>query len=321
MGDARWSYEGQLPYFKMTERWFEPSDAHGQDGKFDIQSVTSSGRVFPLRAKMEQAWNELGVRTLPGYDMNAGDNIGIGELNENRRGGARQIAPFAYPLDGATLMADTLVANIIIEGDGDGSGAPRATGIRRADGREFRAKEVIACCGAYRTPQLLMLSGIGPAETLGRYGIDVKANMPEVGRGLNDHIMLFLHWRLRDAPRDDVMSSTNPLFARPEYAAGVPSSFVVSTTAPEEGLRAAIAKDAAAAEEPDLDVDDHPLVRRRFALTEHVLLHAALPPLKADGTHISSFHMGLKPVRNPNRAFCFPSWYCSVAARTARAYS
>ena len=300
MGDERWSYEGQLAYFKKTERWFKASDAHGQDGKFDIESPSSAGRVFPLHDKMEQAWNELGVRTLPGYDMNAGDNIGVGEFNENRSKGARQIAPFAYPLDGATLLADTLVASIIVEGGGDGTTIPRATGVRLADGREFRAQEVIVSCGAYRTPQLLMLSGIGPAATLRQHGIEVRADIPDVGRGLNDHLMMHLNWRLRDPSRNEVLGSANPIFARPEYAKGVPTSFIVCTTAPEAGLRAAIAKDAAEGiPDPDsgadVDVNHHPLLRRRFALSEHVILHAPLPPLPPDGAHIGSMIMEMKP--------------------------
>ena len=65
---------------------------------------------------------------------------------------------------------------------------------------EFRAQEVIVSCGAYRTPQLLMLSGIGPAATLRQHGIEVRADIPDVGRGLNDHLMMHLNWQLHPDP-------------------------------------------------------------------------------------------------------------------------
>ncbi|KAK7755844.1 hypothetical protein SLS62_002130 [Diatrype stigma] len=301
VGDPRWRYENQLPYFKLTERWSSPlTEAHGQDGKFQIQSPTSTGRLFPLADKLEQAWKEMGVNVLPDYDMNGGDNLGLGELNENRSGGARQITSLAYPLDGITVLTDTLVEKIILieerddDDDDDEATSKRAVGIRAADGTEYYGKEIICCAGALRTPQLLMLSGIGPAGLLRQHGIGVHVDLPGVGRGLNDHAMLFLNWRLRDPSQGYALGSANPTFREPRYAAGMPASFVACTTVPREGLRAAIAKDEGAVVDADVDAD-HYLLRYTYGMMETVFVYIPAPPLEADGTHISCLMMGMKP--------------------------
>lgn len=97
VNDKRWGYEGQLPYFKMTERWFgddpEVLEAHGGDGALQIESPSYTNRIYPLTKTTEEAWADIGVKKLPRADMNAGNNLGLAELNENRSKGARQIAP------------------------------------------------------------------------------------------------------------------------------------------------------------------------------------------------------------------------------------
>jgi hypothetical protein len=81
----------------MTERWFsdnpEALGSHGGDGTLQIESPSYNNRIYPLTKTTEEAWAEIGVNTLPRADMNAGTNLGLGELNENRSKGARQIAP------------------------------------------------------------------------------------------------------------------------------------------------------------------------------------------------------------------------------------
>lgn len=141
----------------MTEKWYdnENSQFHGQDGKLQIESPISTGRIYPLAAIAEQSFAEAGVRKLPGNDINTGTNVGFGEINENRRQGARQIAPIAYPLDGITVKTGTLVRGIKLIGS-------QAVGVHLDDDTEILGKEVIVAAGAYRTPQILMLSGIGP---------------------------------------------------------------------------------------------------------------------------------------------------------------
>ncbi|KAK7754391.1 hypothetical protein SLS62_003684 [Diatrype stigma] len=284
--DPRWSYQGQLPYFKMTEKWYsgENAEQHGQDGKLQIESPISTNRIYPLADIVEKSWEEFGVHKLPGNDFNAGKNLGgYGELNENRLKGARQIAPLAYSLDGVTVLTDTLVASVLINENNV------ATGVRLADGTEIQSKEVIISAGAYRTPQILMLSGLGPKNTLEKHGIETKVDIPQVGKNFNDHIMIHLNWKLKDPSKGYALGSNNPLFAESQFAMGTPLSSVACTGMPRDGLEAAIAKD-------DGKVDpDHYLLKRDWAMMENLVMYLAVPPLAIDGTHISNALMGMKP--------------------------
>ncbi|KAI1383973.1 uncharacterized protein F4822DRAFT_418200 [Hypoxylon trugodes] len=284
VGDQRWSYEGQLPYFKKTEAWYKKSESHGSEGKLHIESPISTGRLYPLADQVEQSWADLGFKALPEYDMNAGQNIGLGELNENRHKGARQLANLAYPLDGVTTLTNVLVESVLTEG----TTSLRATGVRLADGTEYRGKEVILSTGAYRTPQLLMLSGLGPRNVLTKHGIDVKLDLPSVGQNFNDHILLFLNWRLRDPLKAYALGSNHPRWGEPQYATGMPASYVASTTVPKDGLKDALARDG----ETD---PNHYLLKNNYAMMENIVLYFSTAPLTPDGTHISTALMGMKP--------------------------
>lgn len=268
----------------MTEKWYnsENQEFHGQDGKLQIESPISTNRIYPLAEITEQSWVDVGVRKLPGNDMNTGTNLGFGELNENRAKGARQIAPLAYPLDGVTVMTDTLVRDILFANS-------RATGVRLVNGTKIQSKEVIVAAGAYRTPQILMLSGIGPKEVLEKHGIEVKVDNPEVGKNFNDHVMMHLNWKLKDPSKGYALGSNNPWLAQPQFAMGTPLSHVACTDVPRDELQAAIAKD-----EGSVD-PDHYLLKRNWAFMENLVMYLAVPPLAIDGTHISNALMGMKP--------------------------
>ncbi|KAI3323323.1 GMC oxidoreductase [Xylariaceae sp. AK1471] len=282
--DERWSFEGQLPYFRMTEQWYnsENQEFHGQNGKLQIESPISTNRIYPLAAITEQTWIDFGLRKLPGNDMNAGTNLGFGELNENRAQGARQIAPLAYSLEGITVMTGNLVRTILLVNS-------RAVGVRLDDGTEIQSKEVIVAAGAYRTPQLLMLSGIGPKETLEKHGIEIKVESSEVGKYFSDHVMMHLNWKLKDPSQGYALGSNNPLLAQPQFAMGAPLSHVACTAVPRDELEAAIAKD-----EGRVD-PDHYLLKRDWAMMENLVMYLAAPPLQIDGTHISNALMAMKP--------------------------
>ncbi|KAI2616850.1 GMC oxidoreductase [Hypoxylon sp. NC1633] len=288
VGDQRWSYDGQLPYFKKTERWYANSESHGQDGKFQIESPISMNRIYPLASIVEQSWKEFGVRKLPGLDFNAGTNIGFGEVNENRSQGARQIAPLAYPLnsDNITVMTDTIVGSILVESGDSGN---KAIGIRLGDGTEIHAREVIVAAGAYRTPHLLMLSGLGPKETLEKHGIEVKADIPDVGKNFNDHVMVHLNWKLKDPSKGYALGSSNPILAESRFRTGTPLSYLANTQMPRPLLEAAIAED-----EGQVD-PNHYLLKRQWAMTENMVMYLGIPPVETDGAHISTVLMGLKP--------------------------
>ncbi len=170
----------------------------------------------------------------------------------------------------------------------DGS---RATGILLADGTEISSQEVIVAAGAYRTPQLLMLSGIGPRETLEKHGIEVKIGNPDVGKNFNDHVKVHLNWRLKDPSKGYAVGSANPIFSQPEFATGVPLTYVAGTAITRDILEAAIAKD----EGENAVTPEHYLLKRDRALMETLVMYLGTPPAAVDGTHISSALIALKP--------------------------
>jgi len=89
-------------------------------------------------------------------------------------------------LNGVRVMTETLVNRVIIE---KRDRSQVAIGVELANGEILSAKkEVIISAGAYRTPQVLLLSGIGPAEELRKHGIEQVVNLPEVGSNLHDHM-------------------------------------------------------------------------------------------------------------------------------------
>ncbi|KAK7946935.1 GMC oxidoreductase-domain-containing protein [Apiospora aurea] len=290
VGDRRWSYAGQLPYFRKSEDYCDSKnpDQHGKGGPIHVDSVTCTGRHYPLRDKVFDSWHEAGVESIPELDGNAGKIIGIGELYENRRDGKRQIASSAYSLKGVTVLTDTVVGSITLAQRDDG--CTQATGVRLANGTEYHAKRVVASAGAYRSPQLLLLSGIGPSETLAQHGIQQHVDLPDVGQHLADHMMLVNYWRLKDPSLGYALGSTNPLFQEPQFGLGNPNDWVTTTVVPRnEGARHDPGAPSSSVQGGDAQFGD----------MENFLAYAAPPsadPLvNMDGTHISTSLASLHP--------------------------
>ncbi|KAF6821058.1 glucose dehydrogenase [Colletotrichum sojae] len=280
VSDSRWSYEGQLPYMRLTEKFFSscinPSQ-HGTNGSMVIQGVARMNRQFPMREKLSESYQALGVFPLPSLDANAGNPIGYGDLQENRKVGRRQLSSEAFPLDGITVLTDTMVEKVLVE-KASNSTSLITKGIRLQNGTEYLARKTILTAGAYRTPQLLMLSGIGPAGALKEHGIEVKLDQPEVGQNLHDHILMPTAWKVKNPSEGWAYESGNPLFEEPQYGLGQKIDFIATTTLPREGLAAAIAEDEGAEPGPD-----HPLLRRDRAHVSHSLQYSGA---SADGSAV-----------------------------------
>ena len=200
LGASGWSWAELLPYFARTE------DQQRSDGTY---ASALHGRGGPLRAAdpqvdnpvsqaMVQAALQAGLPHCP--DFNNGHPHGAGIFQANLRNGrrssvARNAIEPAMRRANLTVRTDALVQRIhIIEG--------RASGVcwRLKDGSEHSAnaaREVLLCAGAFQSPQLLMLSGIGPAEHLREHGIAVQADLPGVGANLQDHAIVPMSWRLK----------------------------------------------------------------------------------------------------------------------------
>lgn len=295
VGDSRWNYHGLLPYFRKSESHFDQNaisgEVHGFDGPIHTASVTSSSpnRKYPLRDPLRTAWSRVGVDS--NSDGNDGAPLGCAALVENWKNGKRQLASQAYDLSGVQVMTETMVDHVLIE---DRAGKKVATGVQLANGsRILASKEVIVSAGAYRTPQVLMLSGIGPAAELKRLGIPLLVDAPEVGRNFHDHLAVCQWWKVRQ-PEQGVALGT-PLWSDPAYTLGLPCDWNVSEQAPHKEIKQALVKDG------ETVTDEHPLLHPALCHTETIISYApagaqlAGVQVPMDGTHIGSAVLGMMP--------------------------
>jgi choline dehydrogenase-like flavoprotein len=197
LGLAGWGWDDVLPFFKRHEDHFAgANDAHAVGGecRVDAQRVR-----WDILDTFRQAAAEAGIKPID--DFNTGDNEGCGPCHVTQQGGRRWTAArgFLKPaLRRANLRLEIgcLVEAIELEGT-------RAKGVRwRQDGSLRRAhcrREIILSAGAIGSPQILALSGIGPAPQLQTLGIAVAADRPGVGENLHDHLQARLIYRIQGA--------------------------------------------------------------------------------------------------------------------------
>ncbi len=195
-GCEGWGYDDVLPYFRRAEDNERGEDAyHGVGGP---QPVSDSRSMHPLVDAMLQAAGQAGYAANP--DLNGEQQDGVGRFQLVQRDGLRCSTADAYlhPAAGRPNLEVrdcSFAERIVFEGD-------RAVGVEvvRNGAREtVRAeREVIVAAGAYQSPVLLMLSGIGLEEELAPFGIPVREELP-VGRNLQDHCMANLNY-LSDEP-------------------------------------------------------------------------------------------------------------------------
>ncbi|WP_249012045.1 GMC family oxidoreductase [Conexibacter sp. DBS9H8] len=190
LGAEGWSCAEVLEYFKRSEDNERGEDAfHGVGGPLPVRESRS---MHPLATAFVEAAKQVGHEENP--DFNGARQEGVGRYQTTQRDGMRAstAATFLHPVEdrpNLTVVTDAMVLEVLIE-------SGRAVGVR-VDHREHEviaaAREVILCAGAYQSPQLLMLSGIGPAESLAALGLEVVADLP-VGEGLQDHCMTLINW-------------------------------------------------------------------------------------------------------------------------------
>jgi choline dehydrogenase len=144
--------------------------------------------LTPIDRGFAAAAATLGFARVDDFNGDPVQTPGIGPMPRNVAGGVRMNAAFSYLAPARSrpnlrLVPDAMVDRVCVTNG-------RADGVRLADGREFRAKEVILCAGAFGSPAILLRTGIGPATHLREHGIEVIADRPGVGSCLLDHPML-----------------------------------------------------------------------------------------------------------------------------------
>ncbi len=197
LGLTGWGWDDLLPVFrKLDGHFLGDTEHHGGSGEWKVERMRVSWDILDAVAR---AATEMGVP--PSTDFNTGDNEGVGYFHVNQRRGVRLSTATAFlkPVLGrANLKLETgvLVERVVFEGR-------RAVGVRfRQGGRlvEARAKgEVILAAGAIGSPQILQLSGVGPAEWLAEHGIAPVLDKPGVGRNLQDHLQQRAIFKVQNA--------------------------------------------------------------------------------------------------------------------------
>ena len=212
LGLGAWRYAGCLPYFRAGETSDRgASDWRGGDGPLGVTKGTSDNPLY-------HAFLEAGAAAGQGTtdDPNGYDPEGVSRLDRTTRNGRRCSAAVAHlhpSLSRANLSLITraTVERIAVSGN-------RACGVtfsHRGESRTVEAeREVIVSGGALNSPQILMLSGIGPADHLRDHGIEIRCDLPGVGRNLQDHASVAITWACtRSFPVHRVDRPFNRLFA------------------------------------------------------------------------------------------------------------
>ena len=216
LGNTGWSFDDVLPYFRRSEHQMRGADRfHGTDGPLCVSDVAQ----HPICEAFISATTGLGFPR--NDDFNGASQDGVGYHQTTTRNGRRCSTAVGYlrpAMQRANLNVVTgaLTEKILFEGR-------RAVGVTfRRDGglcTARAAREVILSGGAVNSPQLLMLSGIGPQEHLARFGISVVHHLPGVGQSLQDHYSaaIKLRCKLPITVNDVMLSNARKLKAALEY--------------------------------------------------------------------------------------------------------
>jgi choline dehydrogenase-like flavoprotein len=223
---------------------------------------------------MKSAWQELGVKDA---DTSNGSIKGLTEFKENAKNGLRQPSYAAYPLDSVTVLTDTVVHRIVFDD------AKRATSVLLGSGQTISAvQEIVLCCGAYRTPQLLQLSGVGDPDLLAQHSIPIIHASPNIGKNLYDHFAIFLAFKLADPSGGYALGS--PSWTSPPLYKGLPFDWVVSEPLPPALL----------SKIPNLP-DQTAYENRNLYEILAIYAPPGIPGIPVDGTHIATSAMLLLP--------------------------
>jgi choline dehydrogenase len=193
-GMGTWDYAHCLPYFKKMENCLAADGAdhfHGHSGPLEVERGPATNLLF---GAFFEAVQQAGY-PLTG-DVNGFQQEGFAKFDRNVRRGRRLSAARAYlhPVmhrKNLTVTTRALVHHVVFDG-------MRATGVeystRRAGTQRVTAGEVILCGGAFNSPQLLQLSGVGDAADLGALGIPVVHDLPAVGQHMQDHLEVYVQY-------------------------------------------------------------------------------------------------------------------------------
>ncbi|MDE2417155.1 MAG: GMC family oxidoreductase N-terminal domain-containing protein [Burkholderiales bacterium] len=220
-GDPSWTWDNSLPYFQLHEDHYQGANAlHGakgtaptlmQDASTPYRAILrhhnagGEWRVEKQRLRWDvldafaQAATQAGIPATD--DFNRGNNEGVGYFEVNQKKGWRWntakafLRPKCYGRPNFELWTSAQVVKLVVEPAAEGDAAPlRCTGVQVWDGHAMvtatARAEVLLCAGAIGSPQILQLSGLGPAALLQACGVPVIKDLPGVGENLQDHLQI-----------------------------------------------------------------------------------------------------------------------------------
>jgi len=211
-GDEDWRWQNVLPAFKKHEDFYLGADEmHGAGGEWRVEKQRLRWDILDAFAA---AAVEAGVPHTT--DFNRGSNEGVGYFQVNQKNGWRWntakafLRPTCYGRPNFELWTGAQVSKLVIERLADGT--QRCTGAQIWNGHEMvtahATREVILSAGSIGSPQILQLSGIGPAELLRQHGIEVVVDAPGVGANLQDHLQIRAVYKIDGAPTLNVLASS-----------------------------------------------------------------------------------------------------------------
>jgi len=211
-GDDEWRWQNVLPAFKQHEDHYLGADEmHGAGGEWRVEKQRLRWDILDAFALAAQ---EAGIPH--SSDFNRGSNEGVGYFQVNQKNGWRWntakafLRPTCYGRPNFEMWVNAHVTKLIVETQPDGT--QRCTGVQVWDGHEMvtahATREVVLCGGSIGSPQLLQLSGIGPADLLQQHGIALVADLPGVGANLQDHLQIRAVFKIEGAPTLNVLASS-----------------------------------------------------------------------------------------------------------------
>ena len=197
LGAEGWSYADTLPYFKKAEGyWGGDSKFHGGSGPTGVTRIDTTGLHYDtFMASARQAGHQVTD------DINGEHPEGFTPVDITVKNGVRSSAANCYlkpamSRTNLTVVTGALAHRVLIE-------QGRAIGVEHGIGSDIQTvraeREVLLCGGSYNSPQLLQLSGIGPADEIRQHAIPVIHDLPGVGKNLQEHILTFVQFKTKEA--------------------------------------------------------------------------------------------------------------------------
>ena len=295
LGNPGWDFDSVLPYFlKSQDQQRGASRLHGTGGPLAVQDLR---HVNPLTNIFVKAGEQLGYPLNP--DFNGEQQDGFGIYQATQRDGRRCSSATAYlrpalKRPNLDVITGAFAEKLILENH-------RAAGVEvrhKGKTRKFHGGQIILSGGAINSPQLLMLSGVGPADHLRSFGIDVKHDLAGVGQNLQDHLDICT---LASSSSRQTYDKTNRVFAGIKYL--LTRSGPASSNLAEGGgfVRSELATD----ERPDIQfhfvpalLDDH---GRNTLPGRGMTIHACvLRPQSKGQLLLQSADPALAPTMQPN---------------------